>query len=230
MIPRRAQIAGLPPAVPSPASHAPNTHAPRERARLVPGRLARRRILITLTKYLLPLGAIALLTTIALWPDFNNREDSTRFSLANVSGEIEGARLKRARYHGVDEHGQPYTLTSDTARQLDPERVELSMPQGDITQQNGVWINLKAEHGMFMQKANTLDLWQNVVLYRDDGTTLNTASVTLDIKNNTATGGDPVHAEGPFGILDAQGFTLTEKGTAIQFSGPARVILNAASP
>ena len=220
MIPRPAQIAG----------HPTDTHAPRERARVAPGRIARRRILITLTKYLLPLAAIGLLTMVALWPDLNNHKDSNRFSLANVSGEIEGARLKHARYHGVDEQGQPYTLTSDAARQMDPERIELSKPQGDITQQNGVWLNLKAEHGMFMQKANTLDLWQNVVLYRDDGTTLNTSSATLDIRNNTATGGEPVHAEGPFGMLDAQGFTLTEKGTVIQFSGPARVILNAASP
>ncbi len=219
MIPRRAQVAGHPVA----------THAPRHRSAPLPGRIARRRMLITLTKYLLPLGAIALLTTVALWPDFNGHKDSTRFSLSNVSGEIEGARLKHAKYHGVDEKGQPYTLTAETARQMDPERVELTKPQGDITQENGVWLNLRAEHGMFMQKANMLDLWQDVALYRDDGTTLNTASVTLDIKNNTATGGEPVHAEGPFGVLDAQGFTLSDKGTAIQFTGPAHIVLNGAS-
>ena len=220
MISPRPQIVGHPSA----------THAPRDRVAPVPGRLARRRILITLTKFLLPLGAIALLTTVALWPDIAKRKDNTRFSLANVSGEIEGAKLKHARYHGVDESGQPYTMTADTARQMDPERVELFKPQGDMVQSNGVWLNLKAEHGIFVQKSNTLDLWENVVLYRDDGTTLNTSSATLDIANTTATGAEPVHAEGPFGVLDAQGFTVTEKGTAIQFSGPARVVLNAATP
>ncbi len=220
MIPPNAQIAGYP----------STTHAPRERSAPEPGRLARRRILITLTKYLLPLGAIALLTTIALWPDLNGRKDNKRFSLANVSGEIEGAKLKHARYHGVDASGQPYTMTADSARQMDPERVELSKPQGDMVQGSGVWLNLKAEHGIFVQKSNTLDLWENVVLYRDDGTTLTTASATLDIANNTATGGEPVHAEGPFGVMDAQGFTVAEKGTAIQFAGPARVVLNAATP
>jgi len=30
----------------------------------------------------------------------------------------------------------------------------------------------------------------------------------------------------PFGVLDAQGFTLTDKGAAIQFHGPARLVLN----
>ncbi len=28
-------------------------------------------------------------------------------------------------------------------------------------------------------------------------------------------------SEGPFGTLDAQGFTITDKGAAIQFTGPA---------
>jgi lipopolysaccharide export system protein LptC len=212
------------------ASHASATHVPRERSAPLPGRLARRRILINLTKYLLPVAAIALLTAVALWPDFIQRKGINRFDPSNFSGEIEGAQLKHARYHGVDEKGQPYTLTTDTAKQLDAERVELTKPQGDVTQANGVWINLRADHGMFMHKANTLDLWQNVVLYRDDGTTLNTASATIDVKSNIAAGGEPVHAEGPFGVLDAQGFTLTDKGTAIRFAGPAHVVLNGASP
>jgi lipopolysaccharide export system protein LptC len=220
MMSRPAQIGGHPVA----------THAPRERSAPLPSRLARRRILITLTKYMLPVAAIALLSSVALWPDFIRRQGIVPIKLGDISGEIEGAQLRRARYHGVDEKGQPYTLTTDTARQLDSERVELSKPQGDVTQANGVWINLRAEHGIFMQKANTLDLWQNVVLYRDDGTTLNTASATLDIRNNTAVGGEPVHAEGPFGVLDSQGFTIVDKGTAIQFAGPAHVVLNGANP
>lgn len=195
-----------------------------------PARLARRRILVTLSKYLLPVGAIALLATIALWPEFKHGHDPARFVLSNVSGEIEGAKLKNARYHGVDEKGRPYTLTAVTARQLDPERVELTNPKGDITEVNGVWLMLRAEHGIFVQRADSLDLWQDVVLYRDDGTTLTTASATLDIKNGLAAGGEPVHAEGPFGVLDAQGFTVTDKGEVVQFSGPARVVLNGASP
>ncbi len=220
MMSRRVQIAG----------HAVATHAPRERSAPMPDRLARRRILITLTKYTLPVVAIALLSSIALWPDFIRGRGIGPFKVGGITAEIDGAQLRRARYHGVDGKGQPYTLTTDTARQLDAERVELSKPQGDVTQANGVWINLRAEHGIYMQKVNTLDLWQNVVLYRDDGTTLNTASATLDIKNNTAAGGEPVHAEGPFGVLDAQGFTITDKGTAIQFAGPAHVVLNGANP
>ena len=41
----------------------------RGRSLPTPGRIARRRVFITLTKWLLPLAAMALLGLIALWPE-----------------------------------------------------------------------------------------------------------------------------------------------------------------
>ena len=81
-----------------------------------------------------------------------------------------------------------------------------------------------------MQKSNQLDLWQDVVLYRDDGTTLTTSSASIDVKAGAAAGSEPVHVEGPWGTLDAQGFTVIEQGAAIQFLGPAQAVLNGAEP
>ncbi len=212
------------------AGHTNGMHTPRDRFAAQAGDLARRRLLITATKYVLPLLALALLTAVAVWPDLVQRQGFIPTRLGNVSGQLDGAQLRHARYHGVNEKGEPYTLTTDTAKQLDSDRIELTKPQGDLTQANGIWLNLKADHGIFAQKANTLDLWSNVVLYRDDGTTLTTGSATLDVKGGSAVGGDPVHAEGPFGVLDADGgFTITDKGTAIQFSGKTHLIMNAAS-
>ena len=88
---------------------------------------------------------------------------------------------------------------------------------------------LQAKQGVFMQHINQLDLSHDVTLYRDDGTTLVTASAAIDLKNGAAAGAEPVHAEGPFGTLDAQGFTLLDKGANIQFTGPAHLVLNGAT-
>ena len=63
-----------------------------------------------------------------------------------------------------------------------------------------------------MQHASQLDLSHDVVLYRDDGTTLRTESASIDLKNGAAANAEPVHAEGPFGTLDAQGFTAHRQG------------------
>jgi len=205
--------------------------AARMRRPLTQRHLTRRHLAITLAKLVLPALALALLATIALWPEFDRATDEARAAFRRMRGEIQGGQLIDASYHGIDDKGRPYTLTAATAQQVGPERFNLTVPKGDITLRNGTWIMLQAKQGVFIQHSNLLDLSHDVTLYRDDGTTLVTASASIDPKAGAAAGADPVHAEGPFGTLDAQGgFTLLDKGANIQFAGPARLLLNGASP
>jgi lipopolysaccharide export system protein LptC len=198
----------------------------RDRVPPAPRRIARRRFLITLTKWALPLAAIALLSLIALWPEIDQATLHTRLAMNHVSGEVQGGKLLDARYNGVDEKGRPYTVTAATAWQIDPERIGLTLPKGDITLQNGTWLMLTSKSGTYMQHASQLDLVKDVTLYRDDGTTMHTESASIDMKVGAAGGSEPVHVEGPFGVLDAQGFTVMDKGAAIDFPGPAHVVMN----
>jgi lipopolysaccharide export system protein LptC len=200
----------------------------RDRMPPTPRRIARRRLLITVTKWVLPLAALALLALIALWPEIDRASTRARLTMNHVSGELDGGKVIDARYNGVDEKGRPYTVTAATAWQIDVERVGLTLPKGDITLENGTWLMLTSKEGTFIQHANQLDLVKEVTLYRDDGTTMHTESASIDLKAGAAAGSEPVHVEGPFGVLDAQGFTVMDKGTAIDFPGPAHVVLNGA--
>jgi len=200
----------------------------RQRRLPTPGRLALRRFVITLTKWVLPLTAMGLLSLIALWPQIDAATTKARLALNHVTGEVEGGKLIDARYNGLDEKGRPYTLTAATAWQIDAQKVGLTLPKGDITLENGTWLMLTSKRGTFIQGLNQLDLVKDVTLYRDDGTTMHTESASIDMKMGAAGGSDPVHVEGPFGVLDAQGFTVMDKGNAIDFSGPAHVIMNGA--
>jgi lipopolysaccharide export system protein LptC len=195
-----------------------------------PDGLARRRIVITLTKWLLPAAALLLLATVALWPQLDRARDTARIAFQRMGQEVGGARVTDARYHGVDEKGRPYTVTAATAQQDGPDRINLTVPKADITLEDGTWLMLQARQGVYLHRSGQLDLSQAVTLYRDDGTTVVTASASVDLKNGAAASSDPTHAEGPFGMLDSEGFTLTEKGGAIQFAGPARLVLNGSSP
>lgn len=191
--------------------------------------LARRRLVIRLAKWVLPLTALLLLSTIALWPEVQRIEDTAR-NAARVAADVSAARLTDAYYHSVDTHGRPYTLSAKIAQQDGPERINLTLPKGDITLGNGSWVSVTAKQGVFIQHSNLLDLSHDVTLYRDDGTTLVTSSASMDLNQGAGSGSEPTHAEGPFGTLDAQGFTLTDKGARIEFTGPARLVLNGASP
>lgn len=203
----------------------------RRGARHVPtrGGLLRRRLLINASKFLLPAAALLLLSSIALWPEFHRATDTARIMLHGLSATVNGARITNAHYNGVDDHGRPFTVTAATATQRDADRVDLTIPDADMTLENGSWINVKSRQGVFMRKDQQLDLSEDVVLYRDDGTTMTTATATVEMKAGAASGASPTHVEGPFGTLDATGFTTVDKGAAIQFWGPVRVEMNGVS-
>jgi lipopolysaccharide export system protein LptC len=192
--------------------------------------LARRRFAINLTKWLLPVGALLLLGSMALWPELDRLRDQERISFQRMTSVNGGATLTDARYRGVDEQGRPYTVTAATAEQVTQDRINLTAPKADIALANGTWLMLQSKHGVYLQNSNQLDLSKDVTLYRDDGTTVTSASASIDLKLGAAAGAEPTHAEGPFGTLDAKGFTITDKGTAIQFIGPAHLVLNGSTP
>ena len=199
------------------------------RARQAPtaSRIARRRVVVTLTKWLLPIAALLLLSSVALWPEIARVRDQGRIAFRRAfSVEPDSGRMKQARYRGVDERGRPFTVTAATALQNGPVRIDLTDPKGDLVTESGSWVMVEARDGVYIQRAGQLDLSHDVTLYRDDGTTLRTQSASVDVRQGAATSSDMTHAEGPFGVLDAQGFTLVDKGAAIQFHGPAKLTLN----
>ncbi|MGH7122580.1 MAG: LPS export ABC transporter periplasmic protein LptC [Acetobacteraceae bacterium] len=196
-----------------------------------PASLARRRRAVTWAKRLLPLAGLALLASITLWPDFDGGAvgERVRFDLsADLPGG--GGKLVDARYSSVSRQGEPYTVTAAQAVQVAPDRVNLTQPKGDITLQSGSWLMLSGRRGVYGPKSRELDLSGDVTLYRDDGTTLRTSSATIDLAEAAAASGVPVSAEGPFGTLDATGFSLLDGGAVIQFVGPARLVLNGHNP
>ncbi len=202
----------------------------RNRREVSPGSIARRHTVVIWMKRLLPIVALGLLASIALWPEFERETDEARVAIRRMA-QVEGSgRLVDARYQSVDEKGRPFTVTAATATQAGPHRVKLAAPKGDVSLQNGSWLLVQSHHGMYLQRAGQLDLSGNVILYRDDGTTIRSNSASIDLKRGAAASADNVSAEGPFGTLDATGFALVDKGGMIQFSGPARLVLNQSKP
>lgn len=190
--------------------------------------IARRRWMVALTKWLLPLAALALLGTLVAWPELNRDLMHGRISFGRGMAMPQSGQLTDVKYHGVDNKGRPYTVTASVARQVSPERFNLTGPTSDISMDSGVWLMVKARRGVFIQGAQQLDLDGEVTLYRDDGTTLLTDAADVDLKAGAAASNAMTHAEGPFGTLDSQGFTALDNGTVIRFPGPGRLVLNAA--
>ena len=201
----------------------------RHRKTPTPKGIARRHLTVVFAKWVLPALALALLGSIAVWPELVQVKDQERIAFRkSFSLEAASGRMLDPRYRGVDEHGRPYTVTAASATQTSPERIALVDPKGDVLTESGTWLMAQSRQGVFIQRRSLLDMSKDVTLYREDGTTLKTDAIAIDLKAGAAASGDKTHAEGPFGTLDAQGFMLTGKGASIQFTGPAHLVLNGA--
>ena len=175
---------------------------------------------------MLPLGALALLSSIALWPELTRSVENGRVTWHRLTMATGAGQMLHPRYHGLDGRNRPYTVSAETAERDGPNRINLAAPVGDATLENGTWLLLRAKKGVYLQHSNELDLADAVTLYRQDGTIMTSQSATMNLKQGAGTSSEYTHAEGPFGTLDAQGFTLVDKGTVIQFHGPAKLVLN----
>lgn len=204
----------------------------RERRTVSRGQMARRRFIMRWFKRLLPVAALALLSAVALWPEFERAEDRGRVAFRRISASgPESVRVVEPRYQGVDEQGRPYNLTAAVARQQGSENlVDLEGPRADILLNGGAsWVMLESREGRFDRARNHLDLAGNVTLWHDNGTMLVTETAAIEMNAGNAEGDSPVAAQGPFGTLTAQGFRLRDRGQVVVFTGRSRVMLEGGS-
>ena len=189
--------------------------------------IARRRRLVRWSKRLLPVVALLLLGSIALWPELDRLRRVGHQALREAAAirEANGI-MTNARYRGIDSHGSPYTVTARSAHQTAPDRVDLVAPVADLVQSGGRWILVQADRGVYAPHEQLLDLAGHVWLYRDDGTMMWAPTSTLDVRKDVDVSRDWVHIEGPFGVLDAQSYFMAGHDGVGQFAGPARLVLN----
>ncbi|MDE8344840.1 MAG: LPS export ABC transporter periplasmic protein LptC [Acidocella sp.] len=193
--------------------------------------IARRSAAVTLGKRLLPVAAAGLIAALAIAPSLHSGPEANRvtYHVRSTSAGASGSTMQSASYHGLDQHGQPFTLTATSADERNSDNIALTQPEGDITLTSGAWLMLKSDTGMYHQKTQRLGLTGNVTLYRNDGTTLNVARADIDMKGGNAQSNAPVQAQGPFGTLNAaNGFVLADRGQTVTFNGPATLILTQA--
>ncbi len=189
---------------------------------------ARRSKAVKLVKLALPVTAAVLLTALAAAPVLRAGPDANRVSYHMQANETGGTKshMQGAQYVGVDQKGQPYTVTADNADQQSSGDIALTKPEGDLTLKSGAWLVLKSNAGLYHQSNGKLGLDGHVMLYRNDGTTMNVAHAEIDMHGGNAQSSDPVDVEGPFGTLNAaQGFVLTNRGEDIKFLGPSAMTL-----
>lgn len=187
---------------------------------------------VALLKLLLPSIAAVLVILVAIWPQIQPRPVSLPLAAISISQEeLDNLAMINARYIGLDNGSQPYTVTAEMATQVSPKSdlIQLQSPKADITMENGTWIALTAEKGDYRKDEQTIELEGDVNLFHDAGYEFHSESAFIDLGAGSAFGFEPVAGQGPFGTLKSIGFQVLDKGERIVFTGPARLVLYPAS-
>lgn len=194
-----------------------------------PAEMERRNTIMKWVKWGLPITALVLLSSIAVWPEIDRALHTNKEVMKQLSRiKIESGTMIDATFHGLDTHNRPYTITSEKVVQKsnNSNLIHLGNPKADILLQDNVWMMVTADKGNYTQHEQDLGLTKHVVLYRNDGVFMYSDMADVALKSSVVTGNNWIHAEGPFGILDAQTYFLDLHAGIAQFKGPGRLVLN----
>lgn len=188
---------------------------------------SRRRLVMRLVKFVLPLVALGFLAVMIAWPRFTQKESQFELDYSDIAKEQDDLSMSSPRFTGADAKNNPYMITANAATQdaNDRELVRLDMLQADLAQSDGSWLSVNATSGLMHNGLQTLQLDGQVEAYSDLGYAFYTSSARLDLDAGSLQADQPVRLQGPAGHLRANTMLATERGQHLHFQGAVKVTI-----
>lgn len=201
----------------TPERPTPGTYTPRHTSALGKGYS----VFVKTLKFALPAAALVIIGILVSRLSEDPRQQLSAVPKAErtTPGQIE---LVAARYEGVDDENQPYTVTADKAvRDMTaPDKILFENPMADITLKDKTWIAVKSKSGFLDRTTETLSLKDDVSVFHDNGYEMHLQDIRINMKHKTAETSLPVRAQGSIGTIAAKNMTVDETGNRIIFGGP----------
>ncbi|MBK1667921.1 LPS export ABC transporter periplasmic protein LptC [Rhodovibrio sodomensis] len=188
----------------------------------------RHSLLVGTLKVMLPALAAAIVLVLIAWPQLVPDKRDFRLSVSDLaSEEVDNLTMVNPRYRSRDEENRPFTVVADRALQESSgaSEVKLFAPQADMTLQDGSWVTVSADRGLYHRKREYLELRKDVHLFHDRGFQFQTRKADVDLQAGTAHSNTPVTGHGPEGQIDAQGFRILDKGARIILTGKSQMTI-----
>jgi len=181
-------------------------------------------------KILLPLGALAILSTLFLFSRDVGPEGLLPISNVDVEEMAREQRITRPHFAGMTSDGAAVTVRAETARPGTEEtggsmeRIEAEYAAGD-----GRTIRLRAELGQIDAATSILHLSGKVLAETSDGYRIETDAIQGRLDRTEVSSPGKVTATAPFGTLTAGAMRLSRSPTdggmdRMDFNGGVRLI------
>lgn len=185
---------------------------------------------VTWLKVLLPLGALAILSTLFLVADQINPEDALPFAEVDVEELAREPRMTMPSYSGTTSDGAALSLTAEAALPGTAERaaealnvrVELATPDGARTE-------LHAASAVLDTAGHQLFLTGGVSLTTSQGYSLETPEIIAKLDQSGLEASAGIKAKAPAGTLTAKTMSLrqdnqTPNDYLMVFKGDVRLV------
>jgi lipopolysaccharide export system protein LptC len=192
--------------------------------------------LVVWLKILLPLAALAVLSTLFMVSHHVNPEDAIPYADVNVEDRLREPRLTGATFAGMTQDGAAVTLK---AAEATPSVAGSTTPgqakglAGRIETPDGVQTNVTSPLGQLDQAAKVVTLSGGVNLQNSAGYTMQTDSLTLALDRTRLESAGTVTSTAPFGRITAGKLLMTraDDGThKLDFTGGVRLIYQPGTP
>ncbi len=170
---------------------------------------------------------VAIMVAVIFWvASSNSGKDGSRLVFSSVSkNENLQNVMEKPHYQGVDQNDQPFTVIAEKAIQKDPNTVELFTIRADMNQNNGTWLALNSGKGELNLETKQIQLDDGVNMFYDGGYEFRTSHAQVDMEKGSASGNAPVEGQAPTGTLQADSFSVENRGQVIKFNGSVRMTL-----
>jgi lipopolysaccharide export system protein LptC len=199
------------------------------------GRGNRHSTLVALAKILLPLTALAVLSTLFFVSPGATPDETIPYA-DSASGDLsDSQRLTGATFAGMTQDGAALTLKADEATPGTPG-TDLSGSAkgltGLIETPDGASTTVTGAAGVLDQKSNTVTLSGGVTVKNSTGLSMQTEALTMTLDRTRLESAGAVSAQAPFGHIEAGKLLMTRAADGtymLDFTGGVRLIYQPAT-
>lgn len=170
--------------------------------------------LVAWLKILLPLAALAILSTLFLFSRSIDPGDAIPYAEVDVEQLAREPRVGAPEFSGVTEDGAAVIVRADAARPdpADSSRVSATGLFARMEAEGGLVTDLTAAQGRIDPGASLLTLEGGVRIITSTGYAMETEGLTATLDRTHVESAAAVRAQAPYGVLTAGGMVLDHRG------------------
>jgi lipopolysaccharide export system protein LptC len=184
--------------------------------------------MVRITRVGLPLVIVLCVAAFGAYRWIDPMRTLARLPISTEEIAVAGTKIvmRQPRLTGFTKDGRPYTVTARTATKdlANPDLLELGHIHTTIAMQDGRNVELTAADGLYNGKADTLRLFNGVVVSSPEYQ-ISLREALANIKAGSVVSEQPVEVKMLQGTVKANRLEVTESGAIIRFSGGVTLVI-----